>query len=288
MQHPQTATPPTCSPRLRQPWTLIAPSQAGQFHAAALIYRLGLVKTGDLVADLPLKLADALALKGSPMVQRANLDELRKADVLAGGTAAATDAGLDPLLHLVGRTNVRIDDKGGPADIKDVGSLIDRGAQTVTSSTGELKLDYGRGVLTLNAPAAQGVSGDLRLAGPVELKDLSIVSNLEVGHIVVVALDGQPLAASSRILVQVMTEDKPAGFTTEPAGEGVLRITDIGHDPWLIREPQGTVRFKRPDAARLKVTALDFNGYPKATAGMAAELRLRPDTVYYLITPAGL
>ena len=36
---------------------------------------------------------------------------------------------------------------------------IDTAGQTVTSSTGELKLDYGKGVLTLNAPKAQGMSG---------------------------------------------------------------------------------------------------------------------------------
>ena len=31
-----------------QPWTLTAPTQFGQFPAAALIYRRGLVKTGDV------------------------------------------------------------------------------------------------------------------------------------------------------------------------------------------------------------------------------------------------
>ncbi|MFA6287007.1 MAG: hypothetical protein WC661_06430 [Opitutaceae bacterium] len=267
-----------------QPWTLMAPSQMGQFPAAALIYRQGLIKTGELVADLPLKLDDALALKGAKMVQRANLDELRKTDVLAGG-ADTSDAGVDPLIHFVGRTNVSIDGKGGGAEVKDLSSLINRRAQIVTSSTGELRLDYGKGVLILNAPAAQGVSGNLGLAGPVDLKDVSISSDLEPGHIVVVALDGKPLAVSSRILVQAMTEDKPANFSTVPAGDRVLRITNIGQDPWLIKEIQGTIRLKRPDAARLKVTALDFNGYPVGEAGTAAELKLLPGAAYYLISP---
>ena len=267
-----------------QPWTLMSPSQMGQFPAAALIYRQGLIKTGELVADLPLKLDDALALKGAKMVQRANLDELRKTDVLAG-VADTSDAGVDPLIHFVGRTNIRIDGKGGGAEIKDLSSLINRRAQTVTSSTGELRLDYGKGVLTLNAPAAQGVSGNLGLTGPVDLRDVSIASGLELGHIVVVALDGKPLASSSSILVQAMTEDKPANFATVPAGDRVLRITNIGRDPWLIKEIQGTIRFKRPDSARLKVTALDFNGYPVGEAGTAAELKFLSSAAYYLISP---
>lgn len=265
-----------------QPWTLLSPTQVGQFPAAALIYRKGLIKTGDLMADLPMKLSDALALKGSKLVQQANLDELRKADVMKGVTDAS-DAGIDPLIHFVGRTNVRIDDKGGAAVLKDLAPFIDRTAQTVLSSTREVKLDYGKGLLYLNAPAAQGVSGHLKLAGPIDLQDIAVQSSLELGHLVVVALDGQPLATSARMLVQAMTEEKPANFTTEPAGNGLHRITSIGHDPWLIRELQGTVKFKRNDAARLKATALDVNGYPTGSAGTAAALTLQPGTVYYLI-----
>ncbi|MFO0911104.1 MAG: hypothetical protein U0794_22650, partial [Isosphaeraceae bacterium] len=37
-----------------QPWTLMAPSQMGQFPAAALIYRKGLVAEGDLLASITL------------------------------------------------------------------------------------------------------------------------------------------------------------------------------------------------------------------------------------------
>jgi hypothetical protein len=265
-----------------QPWTLMSPTQMGQFPAAALIYRQGLIKAGDLMADLPLKLSDALALKGSKLVQQANLDELRKADVSKAGGEAA-DTGIDPLIHWVGRTNVRIDDKGGPAAIKDTSPFIDRAAQTVLSPTREVKLDFGKGVLYLNAPAAQGVSGNLKLAGSVALRDVVLESELELGQIVAVSLDGRPLAESGKILVQAMTEEKPTDFATEPASDGVKRITNLGHDPWLIREIQGTLRFKRPDAARLKVTALDLNGYQTGAAGTAAALKLLPGVVYYLI-----
>jgi hypothetical protein len=229
-----------------------------------------------------MKLSDALALKGSKLVQRANLDELRKADVRAGVSTAA-DTGIDPLIHWVGRTNVRIDDKGGTPVIKDLSPFIKRDAQVVMSSTREVTLDYGKGHLRINAPGAQGVSGHLKLVGEVELNDIVITSDLELGHIVAVALDGRPLATSSRILVQAMTEEKSTNFTTERASDGVHRILRIGEDPWLFREIQGTVKFKRFDAGGLKVTALDFNGYRIAEAGTADAFELKPDVVYYLI-----
>jgi hypothetical protein len=82
-----------------------------------------------------------------------------------------------------------------------------------------------------------------------------------------------------------MSEEKPTDFGTEPAPGGHKKITSIGHDPWLAKELDGVVKFKRPDASRLKVTALDFNGDPGKSIGTASEIRLAPSTIYYLITP---
>jgi hypothetical protein len=44
-------------------------------------------------------------------------------------------------------------------------TFIDRKNQTVRSVTGELMLDYGKGISVLNAPKAQGVTGFLKAAG---------------------------------------------------------------------------------------------------------------------------
>lgn len=266
-----------------QPWTLMSPTQMGQFPAAAFIYRQGLIRAGDLMADVPITLPDALALKGTPLVQSANLDELRRADG-EDASHGATRA-IDPRVHFVGRTNVRLAGRAAPPEVKSLAPFVNHEAQTVLSSTRELHLDYGKGVLAFNAPAAQGLSGDLAKAGRVSLKDVEIESPLDVGHIAVVALDGRPLATSARILVQVMSEEKATGFTTAPAGDGVYRITDIGRDPWLVRELAGKVALKRPDADRLKVTALDLNGRPVRQLGTARQLNLQPDTPYYIIAP---
>ncbi len=261
----------------------MSPAMMGQFPAAALIFRQRLVAPGDTLADLNLKVQDILDLKGTPLPQDASFDELRLKDVPQGAAIKPGNV-IDPLIHFAGRTDVRFTADGGAAHLKDLGPLVDRKAQTVRSTTGELQLDYGKGILVINAPAAQGVSGALKDAGPVDLKTVAIMSDMPLGHIVAVSLDGKPLASSQKILLQVMSEEKATGFATEPAGQQ-LRIKSIGHDPWLVRELSGTVRFKRPDAGGLKVTALDANGYRVRDAGTAAEIKLDPATIYYVLTP---
>jgi hypothetical protein len=266
-----------------QPWTLMTPAMMGQFPAAALIFRRGMVTAGSVLADIRLSREALLRLEGTPLPQDAALDELRLKDI-PSGAEYKPGARLDPLLHYAGRTDVKFVTGQGAMKVSDLKPLIDHAKQTVTSSTGELKLDYGKGVLSINAARAQGVSGALQAAGQVETRDLTIASEMELGHIVAVSLDDQPLAQSGKILLQVMSEEKASGFQTETVGEGVKRITNIGTDPWQVKELNGTVRFKRADAAQLKVTALDFNGYTIGACGSGNQIKLQPATLYYLVT----
>jgi hypothetical protein len=269
-----------------QPWTLMTPAMMGQFPAAALMFRRGLVTTGAMVAEINLNRDSLLHLGGTPLPQDAALDELRLKDVPTG-TEYKAGSRLDPLLHYAGRVDVKF--TTGPASVHmgPVKGLVDHAAQQVTSTTGELSLDYGKGVLTINAPRAQGVSGDLRAAGTVDMRDLKIESGMDLGHIVVVSLDNQPLATSSKMLLQVMSEEKATDFQTELAGSDLKKIVNIGKDPWQVRRLEGRVSFKRATAGELKVTALDFNGYPTGAAGTAEQIQLKPTTIYYLIGGEG-
>jgi hypothetical protein len=268
-----------------QPWTLMSPTQMGQFPAAAAIFRLGLVREGALLADVSLPLEDAVALKGSPLAPGANLDELRKADAPGNVAEAKPRDGIDPLIHYAGRTSVRIGDEPRPPKLADLAPFIDRQKKIVASSNADLVLDYGKGLLTLNAPAAQGALGNLKAGGSIGTTDLSISSPMELGQIVAVALDGKPLASSGRILLQVMSEEKASNFATEPVGDGRLKITNIGTDPWLVRKLEGEVSFKRGDAPKLMATPLDANGVPMDGAATADRIALRADAPYYLVTP---
>ncbi|MFI5381637.1 MAG: hypothetical protein ACHRHE_20255 [Tepidisphaerales bacterium] len=266
-----------------QPWTLMAPSQVAQFPAAAMIYRQSLIETAQNVVELNLGIDDLKALKGTPMPQEAALDELRLKDVPKGMEIKPGNI-IDPLVHLVGRTTVTFTKTTGPHKLTDTSKYIDRKNQTVTSLTQQLRLDYGMGVLTINAPAAQGVSGNLKEAGETKLRDLSISCDMDLAHIIAVSLDGKPLAQSAKILLQVMSEEKPAGWRADPAGTGTQKIVSLGRDPWMIKGMTGSVRFTRPDAAQMKVTALDGNGYKAKDIGSAAEIKLEEGTIYYVIT----
>ncbi len=283
-----------------QPWTLNAPTQFGQFPAAALIYRRGLVKTGDVMADVTLAVDDLLNLQGTPLPQDAAFDELRLKDVPQGSTLKPGQR-IDPLIHYVGRTRVTFRRMGTlarpaaesngdgtgksahPPMLKPLAPFIDHAKKTVSSQTGELKLDWGKGILTINAPAAQGASGDLASAGEITLSDVTLSIPRDVAHVVVVSLDGQPLATSKRMLLQLMTEEKATGFRSESLGDRRHRIMSIGENPWLVRKLDGVVRFRRADASKLKATALDQFGQPTKMTQSGDAIRLQDETLYYSI-----
>lgn len=274
-----------------QPWTLTAPTQFGQFPAAALLYRRGLVKPGEVMAEVTLGVEDLLKLQGTPLPQDAALDELRLKDVPTGSNLTPGQR-IHPLIHYVGQTRVafasaktkRTSEPVG-VKLKSLESYIDLDSKRVRSSSGQLQLDWGQGILTIDAPAAQGASGNLGSAKEISLSSITIACPLDLAHIIVVSLDDQPLATSKRMLLQVMTEEKPTGFRTESAGDRKHRILSIGQDPWLVRRIAGNVHFHRPDAKDLQVCALDVFGkrMPEHEPLPADRLQLLPETTYYLI-----
>jgi hypothetical protein len=267
-----------------QPWTLASPTMLGQFPATALIYRKGLIKTGAVVADVRLNKDDVLNLKGTPLPQEASLDELRLKDVPTGASVNPGQR-LSPMLHFVGKTCIAFSDDTTQVRTVDLEPFVNLKDRTIASSTRELKLNYDQGVLTLNASQAQGLSGCVAMPGSVDLGDVKIASGMELGSILVVSMDDRPLATSKKMLLQVMSEERASGFEAESIGKDSWRIKNIGHEPWQIKELSGTVAFKRADADRLKVTPLDANGYPKTPIGSASEIKLQPQTIYYLIVP---
>ncbi len=264
-----------------QPWTLMTPTMMGQFPAAAIVYRKSLISPGDVLVDVNLKIDDVLSLKGTPLPEGAAFDELRKKDIPAGVTQEM-DQQIDPLVHLAGQTRVEFSDKPSSAKIGSLAKYIDRKAGVVTSTNGQLKLDYHAGLLLMSAPRVQGASGNLAAGKTIDLPDVKISSDLDLANVVLVSLDDKPIATSGRLLLQVMTEEKSTSFKTEPAGP-LLKIIDIGRDPWLVRDVRGSVTLKRADAKSLKLTPLDFNGYRTSAKPIAGPIELQRDVVYYLI-----
>jgi hypothetical protein len=265
-------------------FSIATPSAFGQFPGAALLYRKGLVKTAEPVARVEAKLADLHALKGIPVSAPQNLDEFRKKDVPPGKALETADvASLDPLAFLVGRVEVNVTEKGGLSKVTELSAFVDRGAGRVKSSTGELAWDWKTGLVTIDAPQAQGATGFLGKAGPIALGDATIESPMEYGSILLVSLDDQPLKASKRILVQAMSEEQNFGWSAP--GQGLRPIAETGGPPLVVRKLEGKLTFKRPDAAALKAKVLDFSGIEDKSVppGPASPLQLRPTGLYTLI-----
>jgi hypothetical protein len=266
-------------------FSIQTPVVQGQFPAAALIYRQGLVRTAPRVVDLQLAVSDLYALKGTPLPAPQNFDQIRGGDVPPGGTLTNVGA-IDSLAFLVGRVGVDFLTHGTPESrILDLSPYIDRAQRKVRSHTGELEWDWGMGKLTLNAPAAQGVTGFLNAAGPVELDDIRIESTMEYGSILLVAMDGRPIASSAKLLLQVASEEAPYAWSTSRPS-GVRTLTQRGTVPLLVKHLSGIVQLKRADAAALTVVPLDFNGHRLDVPSAAgSRIVLRPNTPYYFIEP---
>jgi hypothetical protein len=269
-----------------QPWTLTSPAMMGQFPAAALIYRQGLMDPGAVVAKITLNTNDLRALKGTPLPQDAALDELRLKDIPAVHEAKAGQR-LDPLLHYVGRTEVAFTASPATSTASLGNGRIDHAAKKITSSHGQLELDYEHGLFRLNAPKAQGAVGNLKTGQRIDLAEMSIESELDLGAIVLVSLDAEPIRTASKMLLQVMSEEQNSGWQTETIEGGKKRITSIGQDPWTIKPIAGQIRLKRADASTLSVTALDPNGAVVLKLANASDISLRPDTIYYIIEKRG-
>jgi hypothetical protein len=126
--------------------------------------------------------------------------------------------------------------------------------------TGEAFLDYGNGLATPETARAVAATGFLGKAGDIALRPVTQHGG-EYGPLMVVSLDGRPLAQSRGMLVQAASMERNYGWQEQQDGEW-LKVTDLGTPPINVRDITGIVIIRRPDAASLKLTALDLNGYP--------------------------
>lgn len=268
-------------------WDLNNPTILGQFPACALMYRRGDVQPAARAAvHETLGLADAYALKGSRIHAVSGEDALWRAAIgeREGSGTVARDS-IDPRAFFVGP--VRHEFHDGPSSVKtaDLKDFIDSKAGTITSLTRQLQWNYREGVLRINTPRAQGATGFLGAAGPIRLSDVQIESANEYGSILVVSLDGQPIAKSGKLLVQVATEDLPYGFATRPAGEH-RRITELGGYPLNVKRVQARLEVR---GRVRKALVLDGNGLPdgrKAVSGASGKgvsILLPEDAIYTLL-----
>jgi hypothetical protein len=274
-------------------WSAGTPMCVGQFPAAALAYRKGYFKTGEAVVHEERELKDIWHEGPALIGEEAGYDPNRDA---ALPTKSAVKTTVNPLAFLAGRVEVVYG--GDPAKSKvspDLKKLVDDEKKTVTSITGEEKLDYGNGLVTANAPKAQGAAGFLAKAGDIQLGDVSIACTNEYATVIVVAMDDKPLKESAKVLVQIGTIQRPTGwqevaeeFDVDKQHFKGFRVVSQGTNPWTVENAQGTVTIKNPQLA--KAVIVDPNGMPAgdaegASANGVFTLTLPANALYVVLTP---
>ena len=164
-------------------WSASVPEIMGEFPACALLYRRGYLKQGAPVVREERPLTD-LWERRTPLIAEDKSFDPNRAGTGAGQSVIAR--GANPLAFLVGP--VRVTYGGDPAQTKvaDLTPFIDEAAKTVRSETGEVRLNYGKGLCVVNAPKAQGVTGFLRKAGTVTLADVTLTSGNPYATVAVV------------------------------------------------------------------------------------------------------
>ena len=229
---------------------------------------------GDCVAKYLERLRKAFFLEGADISRRITLLEI------------AEDSAIDPLAFFVGPVWREVASGSAPDPaaplLRDLTPFLDREAKTVASVTGELLWDWGGGLATIDAPRVQGACGFLGAAGAIELGAVTIECASEYASLLVVSLDGEPIPASRRLLVQAVTEERPYGWRTE--GD---RITSVGAPPLLVRELDAALTL-RTDHPLARVRFLDPHGYethaePLDSTTGTARIPLAPDRMYAIV-----
>ncbi len=185
---------------------------------------------------------------------------------------------------------------GDPAKnhVIDLKPYIDKAAGIVRSVTGQIALNYKEGVCTVNSPRYQGAAGFLKAGGgKFDLADVSIATGNDYAAVSVVPLDGQPLASSRKVLVQVGTTARLTGWKVQPAtfkagSQNIdgFKILATGKPPWRVADTDVTLTVANPNLS--KATLLNPSGYaakdvPVKTAGGKLTLVLPKDTMYLIL-----
>ena len=243
-------------------WVCATPMLMGQWPAAALLHRRGYVKRGQPVVNEQRSLGELWERKMPIIAEDPGYDPNR--DKAPDAKGSSYQPGASPLAYLVGPVLVKYGGDPAQSHIADLRAFIHEDRRVVQSNTGELSLDYGLGLCTLNTQKAQGVTGFLTKKTSFGLADVEISSTDDYATVLAVAMDDKPIRISGKILVQVGTSERPSGWQTKSVqvnGGLGQEVVSFGHAPWMIARSHISVSVTNPNVSRAVV--LDANGMPE-------------------------
>ncbi|MDX1932016.1 MAG: hypothetical protein SFU56_05370 [Capsulimonadales bacterium] len=254
-------------------WLFGNPDMLGTFPAAALLFRKGYVRRGQPVVAEQRRLDDLWQRRPPILSEESSFDPNRDSGSLAPSSSVKRI--LPPATFLAGPAEVTYGGDPARSTTADLPGLVDPENKVVRSITGEIVLNYGKGVCRVDAPKAQGMAAFFQEAGGrLATTDLEVTSQNEYGHLLAVSMDDRPLKSSGKILVQVGTRCRPTDWKETPTtidsnGRKVsgFRVENYGKAPWQVVSPKMTVTLRNPGITRATVT--DMNGNPTGTVPLS-------------------
>ena len=142
---------------------------------------------------------------------------------------------------------------------------MDTKAKRLESDTGELSLDYGRGLLTIATPCTKSAIGFLAEAGRIDLNGVRIECETPFATITATSLDGKPIGQSRHVLLtSVGRAENSAQAYWPPTPEQASRnpmswmLPAIGRLPVIVEPVRARVWLDVPGTAT--VYSLDSTG----------------------------
>jgi hypothetical protein len=273
-------------------WHQATPQSLGQFPAAALMFRNGYIKKGSPVVHEERTMADLWNRREPLIAEDKSFDPNR--DTGTGGAKSNLKLEVNPLAFLVGPVQVKYGGDPEKTTVADIKPFIDEVAKTIRSNTGEINLDYGKGLCTVNTPRAQGATGFVEKFPSIKLSDVTLSSTNEYATLTVVSMDNLPISQSRKLLVQIGTIVRPTGWQEKDATfEGDdkkpvqgKQIVATGGTPFQITNVEATVTVN--NSLLKTATLLDINGMPVGAvpatrAGANFTVQLPPNAMYIVL-----
>jgi hypothetical protein len=216
------------------------PANEVMYQAGAVLFRKGLLKTSDVTVVEPLSDAKVLSPESA-------------------STWIADHPWL-PYAAMVRKDFTGKVEKPLPS-LDQVTPLYDVAAKTIQSSTGELALDYGKGLLKVDAPQVQGFVGTVGSGATLKATDVEI--NFDARNpwagVLAVSLDGKALKQSSRFVIFATAKEENSGQVFNSTRTA---LKDPGQAPVLEQWVKGTLTLKAEGTGTYIVRALDASGKP--------------------------
>lgn len=144
-------------------------------------------------------------------------------------------------------------DSSSAGEISDYLKYHNMEAKTLVSDTKELKLDYGKGIFTINTDKTQAVVGFVG-GKVITLKDITIKPKTNFCSISLTSLNNLPISKSNKILLTAAARIENSG---QKYNETKTQLEKVGSSPIVVEGTAASISFKRKPKS---VKALDANG----------------------------